>query len=249
MNHPETVKYTIKRGDTLFQIAYTFQTTEEKILALNPGLDPMYLQVGRIICILPKTANMRQAIQPGKQSGIPAKQLAIHDRFRVLWEQHIMYTRMVINAVVDPAPDDAAVTARLLRNPKDFGQVYREFFGDQAEKEIERIITEHLTIGKQLFTAFGKGDTEKASGLKTAWYENADAWAAYLVYLSPHMDAAAMRSMLHTHLDLVLQQAETRMDKNYSENVVANDKGEAMALEMADIMSGALLRQFYPQFK
>jgi peptidoglycan endopeptidase LytF len=43
--------YTIQRGDTLFALAQRFNTTVSAILALNPGLDPSSLQVGRIICI------------------------------------------------------------------------------------------------------------------------------------------------------------------------------------------------------
>ena len=43
--------YTIQRGDTLFALAQRFNTTVSAILALNPGLDPNALQVGRIICI------------------------------------------------------------------------------------------------------------------------------------------------------------------------------------------------------
>lgn len=43
--------YTIQRGDTLFALAQRFNTTVAAILALNPGIDPNALQVGRIICI------------------------------------------------------------------------------------------------------------------------------------------------------------------------------------------------------
>lgn len=44
-------QYVIRSGDTLFQLANRFNTTVAAILALNPGLDPNALQVGRIICI------------------------------------------------------------------------------------------------------------------------------------------------------------------------------------------------------
>ncbi len=46
-----TFAYTIRPGDTLFSLANRFNTTVNAILAVNPGLDPNFLQVGRIICI------------------------------------------------------------------------------------------------------------------------------------------------------------------------------------------------------
>lgn len=48
---PNSFKYTIKSGDTLYKLAQTYNTTVEAILRINPGLDPMNLQIGQIICI------------------------------------------------------------------------------------------------------------------------------------------------------------------------------------------------------
>ncbi len=43
--------YTIRPGDTLYQLAMTFNTTVEAIIAINPGINPNNLQVGQVICI------------------------------------------------------------------------------------------------------------------------------------------------------------------------------------------------------
>lgn len=43
--------YTIVSGDTLYSISRRFNTTVEAILAANPGLDPLGLQPGQVICI------------------------------------------------------------------------------------------------------------------------------------------------------------------------------------------------------
>jgi LysM repeat protein len=39
--------YTIQSGDTLATVALKFGTTTEKLLALNPGIDPQSLTVGQ----------------------------------------------------------------------------------------------------------------------------------------------------------------------------------------------------------
>ena len=43
--------YTIRSGDTLFAIARMFNVTVAAIIQANPGIDPMSLRVGQIICI------------------------------------------------------------------------------------------------------------------------------------------------------------------------------------------------------
>ena len=45
----ETETYIIRSGDTLMRVAAAYETTMEKILALNPGLDANNLYVGRTI--------------------------------------------------------------------------------------------------------------------------------------------------------------------------------------------------------
>ena len=47
--------YTVKQGDTLYQLAITYNTTVQAIMNLNPGLDPNNLRIGQVICI-PRTS-------------------------------------------------------------------------------------------------------------------------------------------------------------------------------------------------
>ncbi len=47
--------YTIKPGDTLSEIAESFNTTVENLIRLNDDLDPENLTVGRRICVISRT--------------------------------------------------------------------------------------------------------------------------------------------------------------------------------------------------
>lgn len=48
---PDTLEYTIKAGDTLYELAREFNTTVDAILMVNPGLEPTNLQIGQKICM------------------------------------------------------------------------------------------------------------------------------------------------------------------------------------------------------
>lgn len=61
--------YTVKAGDTLYAIAQRYGTTVAELERLNPGVDPMSLQVARILCV-PGPATRRcpgvsYVVQPG----------------------------------------------------------------------------------------------------------------------------------------------------------------------------------------
>lgn len=43
--------YTIKAGDTFFQIARTFGISLNALIAANPGVDPNRLFIGQVICV------------------------------------------------------------------------------------------------------------------------------------------------------------------------------------------------------
>lgn len=48
---PSGVYWVVVPGDTLFRIALAVGTSVEKLLALNPHVDPYNLQVGQLICL------------------------------------------------------------------------------------------------------------------------------------------------------------------------------------------------------
>ena len=50
MECPGTI-YTIRQGDSLYQLAIRYNTTVDRIMRFNPGIDPNNLQIGQRICI------------------------------------------------------------------------------------------------------------------------------------------------------------------------------------------------------
>lgn len=48
---PNGFYYTIKEGDTLFNLSQQFGVSVEEIMRANPGIDPNRLQIGQSICI------------------------------------------------------------------------------------------------------------------------------------------------------------------------------------------------------
>jgi hypothetical protein len=179
---------------------------------------------------------------------------AFHDAMRKLWEDHITWTRMVIVdflAIPDGnLPDTQASVDRLLQNQADIGNAIKPFYGDAAGDQLTALLRDHILIAAEILQDAKAGDTAAFNDAKARWYANADAIAAFLNSLNPEFwPLDEMTTMMHKHLDLTLQEAATYLQGNYAGSVAAYEQVHLEILEMADMLSNGIIRQFPQMFK
>ena len=167
-------------------------------------------------------------------------QFALSNEMRLVWEQHVYWTRMLLISIADRLGDLNAVTARLLRNPNDIAAIFARYYGPDAGRKIARLLTEHLQIGAALITALRDGEKEKADALTRQWYENADKMAEAFSKLNPLYDYEQLRKMLYKHLELTTREVAMRLAANYPADIEAFGAVEREALEMADYFTNGL---------
>ena len=172
---------------------------------------------------------------------------AFHDAMRVLWEDHIVWTRMAIVGIVDDRPDASFAVDRLLANQDDIGDAVKPFYGEAAGEALSTLLREHITGAAALLTAVkAGGDGAEASA---AWYANADQIAAFLATANPRAwSLDMMTSMMHDHLDLTLDEAVARLTGDFARDVAAYDEIHAQILHMADMLSDGIIAQFPGRF-
>ena len=77
-----------------------------------------------------------------KRSAPSAKQMALHDDMRRLWEDHITWTRLFIVSASADLPDLQATTERLLRNQQHIGDAIKPFYGRAAGERLSSLLTD-----------------------------------------------------------------------------------------------------------
>ncbi|HET8820108.1 MAG TPA: hypothetical protein VFM57_01050, partial [Thermoleophilaceae bacterium] len=75
-------------------------------------------------------------------NGVSARQAALHDNMRRLWEDHITWTRLFIVSASADLPDTPATTRRLLRNQDDIGDAIKPFYGRGAGERLTTLLQE-----------------------------------------------------------------------------------------------------------
>jgi hypothetical protein len=178
-----------------------------------------------------------------------ASRATFHDAMRQLWEDHIVWTRMVIVSVADELPDLPTAVDRLLRNQDDIGDAIKPFYGDAAGEQLSTLLREHITGAADLLAAAKSGDADAVAQAKSAWYANGDAIAAFLATANPrNWELAEMQAMMRDHLDLTLSEAVARLEGRYADDVAAYDAIHVQILHMADMLSDGIVAQFPARF-
>jgi hypothetical protein len=175
---------------------------------------------------------------------ISKNQLNLQNKFRLLWEQHDVWTREVINGIVFELPNLDLTIARLLRNPTDMGRLFGFFYGPNVKINIEELFTAHLTIAAELVQAAKEGNDAAVQDARTRWYENAKDIAKYLSSINPFWNYNEWLELLNHHLGLVENEAVSLLMGNYEENIAIYDEIERQSLVMADLMAHGIIDQF-----
>lgn len=171
-------------------------------------------------------------------------QLEIINKFRSLWEQHIAWTRMAITSLVFDTPDQEQVIARLLRNPIDLANALKIFYRGNFPQKFSVLLTEHLQLAAELINAQKAGNFDEAEAIRNRWYKNSEEISLLLASVNPYWKYREWRRMFFSHLGLVEAQADTMLNTRYQESIDYYDLSEQEILEMADMMSFGIIRQF-----
>ncbi len=241
MNDMKPIIHIVKPGDTLYNLATQYGTTVQKIMENNMALDIYNLRVGQRILIYPGwNQDNRECISP--------KQVELLKQMNLVWEQHIMWTRMLLISIASDLKDLPATQTRLLQNPKDIANVFRKYYGNNVANRIQNLLTEHLAIGKDLIVALKNNNQEEAKKLSDKWYINADEMAEAFSSINPFYKKNEVRNMLYEHLKLTTSEVNNRLKGNFAEDINDYDKVQREILKMSEYFVNGIVRQFPNMF-
>jgi len=181
---------------------------------------------------------------------ITSEMVSFNQDMRKLWEDHIVWTRNVILNIIDNLPGTNEAVARLLQNQTDIGNAIKPFYGNAAGEELTRLLNGHITTAAMLLIALRDNDAAGLSSASDAWYANADSIAQFLHTANPdNWPLADLNDMMVMHLDLTTSEAVARKNADYAADVAAYDSVHQEILEMADMLSMGIIKQFPMEFR
>jgi len=196
------------------------------------------------------TAPSRDHQHAQSARSVTAKQLAFHDAMRKLWEDHITWTRLAIVSFAHDLPDLPATEARLLDNQADIGNAIKPYYGKAAGNELTALLKEHIAGAVALLGAAKAGDQTLIAQRSDEWYANGNEIADFLSHANPrNWPPAKMRRMMRRHLDQTLSEATHRLGGDYAADIRDYEQVHHHILEMADMLSAGIIKQFPRRFR
>ena len=181
---------------------------------------------------------------------LTAKQLALHDQMRKLWEDHVTWTRLAIVSFADGSAGFGATAGRLLQNQSDIGKALSAYYGVAAGERVTALLHDHITIAVELLQAAKAGDGAAFEAAHARWSANADEIADSLASLNPESwPRAQLRAMMRTHLDQTLTEAADELGGDYAGSVATYEEIHRHILVMADVLSAGIMHQFPKRFR
>ena len=117
-------------------------------------------------------------------------------------------------------------------------------FDLSVANRIENLLTEHLSIGKDLIVALKNNSQRLANELNDKWYKNANEMANFFSSINPYYSREKLCDMLYDHLELTSDEVDARLKKDYKADINAFDKVQREILNMSQYFVDGIVRQF-----
>jgi hypothetical protein len=146
-------------------------------------------------------------------------------------------------------PDTGLTVQRLQDNQDEIGAAIVPFFGQAAGDQLAALLHEHISGAVTLVLAAKAGDAAGVEAAKTAWYLNGEQIADFLASANPQFwPQETMREAMRMHLDQTLQEAVDRLQGNHAAEIEDYELAHLHILEMADLLSSGIIREFPEKF-
>lgn len=182
--------------------------------------------------------------EPSPPSGSVASRIELRDDMRMLWTQHVFWTRIYLIEAIADLPSKNFTLDRLLKNQVDLGDAVKPFYGDAAGNQLTALLTTHIQQAGALVDAAKQNDMAVVQQISTDWYKNADDISNFLADANPNLPRDELKAMMRKHLDTTLVEAVARLKKDWDADVLAYDAVYDHVMMMADALTDGFIAQF-----
>jgi hypothetical protein len=193
-------------------------------------------------------AEARAALGEVMTTPVESKSAALKESMRVVWAEHVIWTRAYVVAAVAGGPDAHDAADRLLRNQADIAEVFAPYYGKETAAKLAALLRQHILVAADVVDAAKIGDDARFREADKRWHDNAEDIAGFFAGVNPSWSRKEMLDMFNDHLALTTKEATSRLQKKWPDDIAAFDEIFRQMMLMADELSNGLIKQFPDKF-
>lgn len=165
---------------------------------------------------------------------------SLNEQMQKLWLDHVYWTRIVGVAVLDGINEQSLNNSitRLMKNQQDIADVFGKYYGDNVNKLVYKLLSEHILIAKDILVNL-KDNKDNTDNLQK-WYDNAKDISNSLSTLSPSFNKEDILNMMNKHLELTTQEFVLYKQGEYEQSINTYNLVENEAIMMGDYFAKAI---------
>lgn len=183
-----------------------------------------------------------------KKEAAENRRSVLRDSMRKLWAERAIWTRGYILASIGGTLDARESAERLFRNQEELGNTLGLYLPDKAGGRFTELLKQDILITADAVDAAKAADEGKLQRTDRRWRENANAIADFLSRASPHLPKSVFAEMLEGYVASTTKETLSRIHKRWPEDISAFDETFTRSLEIADVISAGILKQFPEKF-
>jgi len=175
----------------------------------------------------------------------PIKANELRVGMRKLWVSNAIWMReYIVNTIGGDMSLDAA-SKRLAKSQDDIGRAFAPFYGAETGTKVTTLLRQHTSLVKEMIEASMAKDSAKLKEADKRWRANADSITTLLSTVNPtNWPMATIQPVLVGGMNLTIAETNARLKRDYNADVEAFDTILAQSLNLADMLSNGIIKQF-----
>lgn len=175
----------------------------------------------------------------------PIKANELRVAMRKLWVSNAIWMREYIVNTIEGDPSLDAASKRLAKSQDDIGRAFAPFYGAETGSKVTTLLRQHTSLVKEMIEASMAKDSAKLKEADKRWRANADSITTLLSTVNPtNWPMATIQPVLVGGMNLTITETNARLKRDYNADVETFDTILAQSLNLADMLSGGIIKQF-----
>lgn len=177
------------------------------------------------------------------------KVLELNRAMRNLWNAHMYWTLITVDAYYNDPKGLSAKLDRLLQNQKDIGAAIVPYYGQAAGDQLAKLLTEHIQLAVPVLKAAKENDKRTLDKAVKDWYANAKDIGSFLASANPkNWTAKETQGALEMHITHTIAYSVSILKGDYTQSFGGFEEALHHMVYLADILTEGIVKQFPEKF-